>query len=198
MYRLSFIALLVFCSSVAAQPIDSKADMAGRNSRAKAQSHCIADEIPVFTCKIGKKIASICASKVLNENSGYLQYRFGEKHKVELEIPPTENYKPALVGYKSATCASCYANYLRFTSGDFRYYVFNASVRGQNDPKSGASTRHEPSGVVVAKGDKFIFSRQCNTPAFDHNFGEHFWGNAVLTLGVNEGIDPFEIALPTE
>jgi uncharacterized protein YejL (UPF0352 family) len=53
-------------------------------------------------------------------------------------------------------------------------------------------------GVVVAKGDKFIFSRQCNTPAFDHNFGEHFWGNAVLTLGVNEGIDPFEIALPTE
>jgi hypothetical protein len=199
MYRLLLATLFAVCATAEAQPgIDWQADLADRNARAKAQSHCIADEVPVFTCKIGKKIASICASKVLDESQGYLQYRFGERNNVELEIPPKAHYKPAMVGYMSALCASCYANYVRFKIGDFRYYVFNASVRGPNDPKTGASTRDEPSGVVVMKSDKVIFSRRCTTPAFDHNVGEHFWGKAVVTLGAEDEADPFEIAFPTK
>ena len=198
MYRLPLIILFASASAESQPQIDWQADLADRNARAKAQSHCVADEMPVFTCKIGKIIASICASKVLDENQGYLQYRFGATNKIELEIPPKQNYKPTMVGYKNALCASCYANYVRFKSGDFRYYVFNASFRGRDDPKTGASTRDEPSGVVVMKNGRVIFSRRCTTPAFDHNVGEHFWGKAVVTLGADDDVDPFEIASPTK
>lgn len=196
MYRLLFATLFAVCTTVQAQPHDWKADLADRSARAKAQSLCVADEIPVFTCRIGKNIASICASKVLDESRGYLQYRFGTRNKVELDIPPKQTYKPPMVGYMNATCASCYANYVRFTNGEYRYYVFNASARGPDDPRTGASTRNEPSGVVVMKNDKTIYSRRCTTPAFDHNVGEHFWGKAVVTLGAEDDVSPFDLAFP--
>jgi hypothetical protein len=194
MYRLVLIILSAVFATAEAQPYDWQTDLAERNARAKANSHCVADEVPVFTCKIGEKIVSICASKILDENQGYLQYRFGRKNKIDLEIPPKSAYKPAMVGYKIVLCASCYANYIRFTNSDYRYYVFGASVRGPNDPKTGASTRDEPSGVVVMKNDKIIYSRRCTIPAFDHNVGEHFWGKAVITLDAEDDVDPLDIA----
>lgn len=201
MSRLLFFVLFAICAITtgAAKPeIDWQADLADRNARAKSQSHCIANEIAVFTCRIGKKIASICASKALDANQGYLQYRFGERNNIELEVPPKLGYKPTMVGYKNVLGASSYANYVLFTRGDYRYYVTSASVRGPDDAKTGASTRNEPSGVVALKSDKIVYSRRCTNPAFDHNVGEHFWGKAVVTLGADDEIDPFEIAFPAK
>jgi hypothetical protein len=199
MYRLLLLIILATSANAEAlPPIDWPADLEERNARAKAQSHCVSDEVAVFTCMVGKKVVSICASKVLNESQGYLQYRFGARNSIELEVPPKENYKPAMVAYKNGQCASCYANYVRFQKGDYSYYVFNASVRGPNDPKTGASTRDEPSGIVVKRNDKVIYSRRCTTPAFDHNVGEHLWGKAVVTLGAEDDADPFDIAFPAK
>jgi len=198
MHRLLLATLLTVISTAQAKPLDLKADLADRNARAMAQSHCEGDEIPVFTCKIGKKIASICASKILDAKHGYLQYRFGTRGQIELNLPPKQTYKPAMVGYMNASCASCSANYLRFTNRDYSYYIFNTSIRGADDPKSGASTREENSGVIVTKNGTTIYSRRCSAPAFDHNFGEHFWGKAVITLGTEDDVSPLDLDLPSK
>lgn len=198
MFRNLLLILLAISAAVDAQPqIDWQADLADRNARAMAQSLCVADEMPVFTCKIGKKVASICASKVLDEKQGYVQYRFGKKDSIELEIPRKSDYNPAMVGYMSASCASCWGNYLRFSGADYRYYVFNVSTRGPNDPKTGASTRDEPSGVLVMKNDQAVYSRRCTSPAFDHNMSNDFLNSAVITLGTEDDVSPFDLAFPS-
>jgi hypothetical protein len=52
-------------------------------------SLCARDERIIFSCPIRRpaKIVSLCASKNLTADQGYLQYRFGLPGKVELEFP---------------------------------------------------------------------------------------------------------------
>ncbi len=58
------------------------------SAQKKAKSLCQASEQTIWSCLTTKnKIASVCASKDLAEDKGYLQYRFGVLGKVELEFP---------------------------------------------------------------------------------------------------------------
>src|SRR5215218_3085492 len=52
-------------------------------------SLCNADENIIFSCATRQsgKIASLCSSKDLTKDRGYLQYRFGLRGKIELEFP---------------------------------------------------------------------------------------------------------------
>jgi len=53
-------------------------------------SLCATEETVVFSCRtVGKKakLLSLCGSKVLDEKTGYIQYRFGQPGNVELEFP---------------------------------------------------------------------------------------------------------------
>lgn len=52
-------------------------------------SLCTRDERIIFSCRVRRpaKIASLCASKDLARERGYLQYRFGLPGKIELEYP---------------------------------------------------------------------------------------------------------------
>ena len=55
---------------------------------AKSKSLCQSSEQTIWSCTTVKnKIASVCASKDLAEDKGYLQYRFGVPGKIELEYP---------------------------------------------------------------------------------------------------------------
>jgi len=58
------------------------------SAQKKAKSLCQTSEQTIWSCLTTKnKIASVCASKDLAEDKGYLQYRFGVLGKVELEFP---------------------------------------------------------------------------------------------------------------
>src|SRR2546421_12830346 len=50
---------------------------------------CDRNERVIFSCPIKHpaKIVSVCASKILTSDRGYLQYRFCFPGKVELEVP---------------------------------------------------------------------------------------------------------------
>ncbi len=50
---------------------------------------CGRTERVIFSCSVKRpaKIVSICASKELTNERGYLQYRFGVPEKIELEFP---------------------------------------------------------------------------------------------------------------
>jgi hypothetical protein len=52
-------------------------------------SLCARDERIIFSCRLDDqaKIGSVCASKELAINRGYLQYRFGRPGEIELEYP---------------------------------------------------------------------------------------------------------------
>jgi hypothetical protein len=58
-------------------------------SKLQPNSLCARGERIIFSCPIRKpaKIVSLCASKNLTADQGYLQYRFGLPGKVELEFP---------------------------------------------------------------------------------------------------------------
>src|SRR5712691_7480717 len=62
-------------------------------SALQANSLCAKDEHIIFSCavkrtaKLPAKIVSLCASRDLDKERGYLQYRFGLPGKVELEFP---------------------------------------------------------------------------------------------------------------
>src|SRR5262252_7120021 len=62
---------------------------ASQGAALQAGTLCAKEERVIFSCptKRPAKIVSLCASKDLRSDRGYLQYRFGLAEKVELEFP---------------------------------------------------------------------------------------------------------------
>jgi hypothetical protein len=54
---------------------------------ADARGLCDKDERTLFTCPIGKNVASVCASTTLSTEEGYVQYRFGRTGQLQLVFP---------------------------------------------------------------------------------------------------------------
>lgn len=98
---------------------------------AQAQSLCAASEKSLFSCEIGKKILSVCASKDLAENKGTLQYRFGTPEKLDLAYPEKADHPK-----KHFTGNRLYSRVensliLEFKRGTTRYTVFTHELRGK-------------------------------------------------------------------
>ncbi|HEX8745616.1 MAG TPA: hypothetical protein VF717_00345 [Pyrinomonadaceae bacterium] len=93
MFRISFVALLLFVLILSASRIStSHPATAYRFSHAGAArlaSLCAQGEQVVWSCETvrERKLASICSSKELDAERGYVQYRFGRVGRVELEFP---------------------------------------------------------------------------------------------------------------
>jgi len=193
-YLFFSLFLLLSCNSYAALPTADEVSRKLENL-AKGGSHCRTEERIIFTCSIDRKTVSVCSSNNLKDNAGYVQYRYGILGKVELTLPKEGNTTSSTIGYKHDMGASYYAYYLRFTNENYKYYVYAGSRRGDDDPKTGASTRIETSGMVVMKGDKVIQAHKCSG-TLDYNVGEHFWGANVPTLTDPKEISPLDFAFP--
>jgi hypothetical protein len=191
-----FILLLALVTSNALALTVPEKDLAERNSRAKRASLCIGEEVVVFTCPLKEKRVSVCASLDADKKVKALMYRFGRPNKIEVEIPKDSKNSVGAFSYNHILLASAWSSYLRIQNGQYRYYVYSASVRGPDDPKSGASTRSEPSGVVALLKDKILFEGRCSGPAFDHNFHEAFLGESAISADSEPDFDPFEHAFP--
>jgi len=177
---------------------DPAKDLADRNARAKHASLCLGNEVVVFTCPLKEKRASVCALLDTAQKIKVLTYRFGHPNKIEVEIPKDSTTSASSVTYSHTLLAGAWSSYLKIQNGQYRYYVYSASARGPDDPRSGASTRSEPSGVVVLLNSKVLFDRRCSGPAFDHNLHETFLGNSVGSAGSEADFDPFEHAFPSK
>ena len=194
----SFTLLLAVASSHALALSDPAKDLADRNLRAKQASLCLSNEVVVFTCPFKEKKASVCALLNTDKKIKTLSYRFGRPNNIEIEIAKDSNKSANSITYSHTLLASAWSSYLRVQNGQYRYYIYSASARGPDDPKSGASTRSEPSGVVVLRDDKILFDRRCSSPAFDHNLNDTFLGTSVNSTVSEPDFDPFEHAFPSE
>jgi hypothetical protein len=96
-----------------------------------ASTLCLTNEDTIFSCSAGKKVISVCASKDLTAEHGYLQYRFGAPAKVELTIPGDRPVPPTNSAVSRTLVFSGGGGaYLRFKSGDYDYVVYTAIGRG--------------------------------------------------------------------
>ena len=98
-------------------------------------SLCAKDERIIFSCPVKRpaKIVSICASKDLTSERGYLQYRFGLPGKIELEYPKDRNGTQQKFKYTHYFRAQVDLTEIGFTIDGYEYSVFN-DYNGEEKP----------------------------------------------------------------
>src|SRR5437588_8591000 len=84
------LVLLVICGFFSSS---SEVTSASQPRKLQSGTMCETGERIIFSCPVKHpaKIVSLCASKDLTSERGYLQYRFGLPGKVELEYPKDRN-----------------------------------------------------------------------------------------------------------
>jgi len=89
--RILTLVLTVIAIVCCAAPFTSNRQFAAPIEPAQVQpgTLCAKGERVIFSCPVRRpaKIVSLCASKDLTSDRGYLQYRFGLPGKIELEFP---------------------------------------------------------------------------------------------------------------
>lgn len=103
---------------------------------------CQPSETAIFSCAIGGKVASLCASPDIGPGQGSLSYRFGRKGAIELThpektVPPDQAFSTAVVGD-----AGFAGDIVRFSRGDTRYTLYSITVKRQGDRDGILVTRH--------------------------------------------------------
>ena len=129
-------------------------------------SLCAKDERVIFSCPVKRpaKIVSVCASKDLTSDRGYLQYRFGLPGKIELEYPKDRQGTQQKFRFSHYFRAQFDMTEIGFTIDGFEYSVFN-DYNGEEKPVISSQ------GVsVTAPGKPKEVSFVCSTkPKADYN-----------------------------
>jgi hypothetical protein len=145
-----------------------------------SKSLCSKNEQIVFSCSLGKKTLSVCASSNISPTSGYLQYRLGKKNKAEIAFPDSSKIADRkLIQARTLMFAGGGGAYLRFINGSFNYVVFTAIGRGWGTKD----------GVSVLKNGKPIANLMCQDVPVSL-MGDDFFTRAGL------GTDDTEFVLP--
>lgn len=96
---------------------------------------CAKDERVIFACVLRRpaKIVSVCASKDLTRETGYLQYRFGLPRKIELEFPKDRTGTQEKFEYTHYFRAQVDLNEINFTVDGVNYSVVD-DYNGEEKP----------------------------------------------------------------
>ncbi len=104
------------------------------------KSLCSADEQTIWSCTTVKnKIASVCASKDLTEDKGYVQYRFGLLRKIELEFPKKREESQKAFKYSRYTRPLVTMLTLSFTNNGIVYEIHDDDNSEEKPPVRAAS-----------------------------------------------------------
>ena len=114
----------------------------------KATTLCEKNEKVIFSCGMQKsaKTLSLCGSKELDKEQGYVQYRFGQPGKIELEYPAER---------KSTQNAFSFARYtrplvtylaLRFETNGYKYSIHEDDVEDIKPPDISSYINITPPG----------------------------------------------------
>lgn len=91
-----------------------------------APTLCGKEEKVYFSCGIGKKTVSLCGSPVVDEKSGYLQYRFGLVGKnPDLTYPQSRVHPRGYFrNYFEPIAAQTFSYEIGFDKDDYSYRIF--------------------------------------------------------------------------
>jgi hypothetical protein len=146
-----------------------------------ANSHCTGQEQVIFSCSVGEKIVSVCASKNISPTNGYLQYRFGKPNAPELIFPSSTKPSFPRSGIQARTLmfSGGGGSYLRFINRKYNYIVYTAIGKGW-----GAKD-----GVWVEKDGKPIADLRCRDIPVS-KLGDDFFTQAGLASDQDEFLPP--------
>ncbi|MBS1792728.1 MAG: hypothetical protein JSS81_02670 [Acidobacteria bacterium] len=131
---------------------------AGIESSARPKSLCAAREQTIWTCTTTRaKVLSICASKDLAEDRGYVQYRYGVPGKVELEYPKERKDSAQKFRYTRYTRPLVTMLTLSFENDGFSYVLEDDDMEEEKPAVREAT-------VEVTKGAEKTATIKCKTP----------------------------------
>jgi hypothetical protein len=134
---LVLLAAIVLCVAASANrlPTATAPAVSGQPTTPQPNTLCAKDERVIFSCPVKRpaKIVSVCASKDLTGDRGYLQYRFGLPGKIELEYPKDRNGTQQKFHYKHYFRAQFDMTSIGFTIDDYEYSVFD-DYNGEEKP----------------------------------------------------------------
>jgi hypothetical protein len=117
-------------------------------------SLCAQGETVIFHCGVGRKMVSVCGSRVAGTPA---QYRFGTPGDIELAYPGP-GQRP--LTYAREMYSGGGALQIRFSSGGYDYAVYSRTVRtgfrGRNNPRFS-------DGVMIRQGGRLVSNRSCTT-----------------------------------
>ena len=102
-------------------------------------SLCTKDEQIIFSCTLKRtakrpaRIASLCGSRDLAKDRGYLQYRFGLPRKVELEFPKDRSHTQEQFRYSHYFRFQVDLTEITFKTDDYEYEIFD-TYNGEEKP----------------------------------------------------------------
>ena len=134
------IPILIFASialaaSAALVSSSNQAASSAQRTNLQPSTLCARDERVIFGCVLKQpaKIVSICASKNLTNETGYLQYRFGLPGKIELEFPKDRTGTQQKFEYSHYFRARVDLTEINFTIDGVNYSVFD-DYQGEEKP----------------------------------------------------------------
>src|SRR5882757_875996 len=136
-FLLVLAAIVISVAVSASHSLSSAAPAASPSSVApQTNSLCAKDERVIFSCPVRRpaKIVSLCASKDLTSDRGYLQYRFGLPGKIELEYPKDRQGTQPKFQYTHYFRAQFDMTSINFTIDGYEYSVFD-DYNGEERPK---------------------------------------------------------------
>jgi hypothetical protein len=129
---------------------------------AEPSSLCDSPDQAVFSCKVGDKTLSVCASKPSEPASGTLAYRFGKsRSEIELQYPTTPGMARENFKFTSAGGGHWADWQLSFLVGNYTYTVLTHG--------DGLRSYQDFSAVAVQKERKLVSLRSCNSKHADVN-----------------------------
>jgi hypothetical protein len=130
-----FVVCVSASSMIAQSPFTTYRSVALPEPKPQPVTLCAKDERIVFSCPVKKpaKIVSVCASKDLTSDRGYLQYRFGLPGKIELEFPKVRQGTQEKFSYTHYFRARFDLTSINFTIDGYEYSVFD-DYNGEEKP----------------------------------------------------------------
>ncbi|MDP1632898.1 MAG: hypothetical protein Q8L66_15885 [Caulobacter sp.] len=122
-------------------------------------SLCAAGESVVFSCGAGDRVISLCAT---GGSPVAMQYRFGRKGAIELAYPKPAAAPKGVFFVSSTPYGGGGERRIRFTNGDYSYYLFSRTIAGEWDAEGNRPHTFED-GVIVFRGGKLISDKRCTT-----------------------------------
>jgi hypothetical protein len=101
---------------------------------------CKAGEEPLYSCRFGRKIGSLCGG------SDRVTYRFGSAARTEMEIASKADWSNVRLGFVNGQQGG-HQSHIRFTRGDTHYVVFEGA-NGQATTRPGFTY----SGIAIVAG----------------------------------------------
>lgn len=164
------LALLPLAPAVAAGPV----------------THCNPDETIIYSCAAGARIASLCASPDVSNQSGYLQYRFGPKGRPDLVFPAVRQPPHHLFTPGGFMFSGGGGTFLQFEIAPYTYTVLSA-IGNWGPP----GTKATVDGVSVQKKGDVIANYVCRA---DANYAAGEFGPTFFEkIGLGEPKMDFDI-----